>query len=311
MGDRQIVGLGMATLDVLLRLHEMPTWSQGGRLSAFALDGGGPVATAVVAAARLGARTGFIGTAGNDNAAEIKIRSLVKDGVDVSRLVVRDEPENQVVVVYVDKTTGERVFCGLQKFHHSPLQPGELDREYITAADYLHLDGYHYGAALQAAKWMHDAGKTVVYDGVATDKSIGDGTRDLLEYVDVLICGSGFCPSLTGNSDPWDAGRLALDMGPRVVVQTEGADGSRTVSADESFHTPAFAVEVVDTTGAGDVFHGAYIAGLLHGWDLRTVALFSSAVSALKCTRLGGRAGIPRFDEALKFLKERGIRMAP
>ena len=91
------------------------------------------------------------------------------------------------------------------------------------------------------------------------------------------------------------------------MVQTVGIDGSYTVTADEQFHTPAFEVDVVDTTGAGDVFHGAYLAGLLRGWDLRRVAIFSSAVSAIKCTRLGGRAGIPRFDKVLAFLRERGI----
>ena len=309
MGDRQIIGLGIATLDVLLRLHEMPTWGRGGRLNGFALDGGGPAATAMAAAARLGAKTGFIGIAGNDDAADIKIRSLVRDGVDVSRVVVRDEPENQVVAVYVDKTDGERVFCGLQTFGENPLRPNELDREYITSADYLLLDGCHYDAALEAAQWMRKAGKTVVYDGGATDGPIGDRTRDLLEHIDVLICGSGFCQGLTGHADPWDAARSALGMGPRIVVQTEGPDGSRTVAANERFHTPAFPVEVVDTTGAGDVFHGAYIVGLLHGWDLRTVAQFSSAVSALKCMRLGGRAGIPRYDEVRTFLRKHGVRI--
>lgn len=309
MGDRQIIGLGIATLDVLLRLHEMPTWASGGRLNGFALDGGGPAATAMAAAARLGAKTGFIGTAGNDDAADMKIRSLVRDGVDVSRVVVRDAPENQVAAVYVNKTDGERVFCSLERFGENQLRPDELDRQYITSADYLHLDGFHYDAALQAAQWMRMAGKTVVYDGTTSRGPISDHTRDLLEYVDVFICESGFCQRLTGHADPWHAARSALGMGPRIVVQTEGPDGSRTVSVNEQFHTPAFPVEVVDTTGAGDVFHGAYIVGLLHGWGLRTVAQFSSAVSALKCTRLGGRAGIPRYDEVRTFLREHGIRI--
>jgi len=309
VGDRQVIGLGIATLDVLLRLDRMPTWEQGGRLSAFRLEGGGPAATAMAAAARLGARTGFIGTAGNDEAARIKVRSLVKEGVDVSRLVVRNAPENQIVVVCVDEKTGERVFTPLREFGRDPLRVEELDREYITSADYLHLDVSHCEAALQAARWMRDAGKTVVYDGSATRGPIGDGVRTLLEYVDVLICGSGFCPSLTGRSDRWEAGKAALDTGPRIVVQTEGEQGCYTVTADERFHTPAFAVDVVDTTGAGDVFHGAYVVGLLHGWDLRKIAAFSAAVSALKCTRLGGRAGIPRYSEALDFLNRRGIRI--
>ena len=93
-------------------------------------------------------------------------------------------------------------------------------------------------------------------------------------------------------------------------MQTEGEGGSYTLTAEERFHTPAFDVEVIDTTGAGDVFHGAYIVGLLHGWDLRRVALFSTAVAAIKCTKLGGRAGIPCYDEVLAFLRERNVELA-
>ena len=96
-------------------------------------------------------------------------------------------------------------------------------------------------------------------------------------------------------------------MGPSIFVQTEGEDGSYTVTGEECFHTPAFRVNVVDTTGAGDVFHGAYIVGLLHGWNPRQIAQFSTAVSAIKCTKLGGRAGIPCFHEVMSFLNERGV----
>jgi sugar/nucleoside kinase (ribokinase family) len=124
-----------------------------------------------------------------------------------------------------------------------------------------------------------------------------------------LISGSGFAQALTGVPDTFEACAATLELGPRLVVQTDGRQGSYTVTAGDRFHTPAFEVEVLDTTGAGDVFHGAYLVGLLHGWDLRRIALFSTAVSAIKCAKLGGRAGIPRYEEALAFLKERGIKL--
>ncbi len=309
MSDLQVVGLGLATLDVLLRLKEMPTWEHGTWLSSFAFDGGGPVGTAMVAAARLGAKVGFVGTAGHDEAAELKLRSMVEAGIDLSRLVTRSEPEDQIVFVFVHAETGERVFAGMGSQRQSMLRVEELDRDYITSADYLHLDGFHPEAALQAAQWMHQAGQTVVLDAIKTNGPVPPHLRALIEYVDVLICGSGFAPSLTGISDIWEAGRATLDLGPRIVVQTEGKQGSCTVTAEERFHTPAFDVHVIDTTGAGDVFHGAYIVGLLRGWDLESIALFASAVSAIKCTKLGGRAGIPRYDDVLAFLRERGIEL--
>ncbi len=308
MSKLDIVGLGLSTLDVLIRSREMPTWEHGTRVSGFGLDGGGPVGTACCAAARLGARVGYVGTAGNDQIAGLKIQSLRENGVDTSRLVVREGPENQVVIVHVNEETGERVFSGLRTFGEAPLAPDELDREYLTRAEYLHLDGSHFEAALQAAQWMREAGKQVVIDCAKTDgRPAGERIAELVRQVDVLICGSGFGQSLTGHADLAQAAEAVLALGPRTVVQTEGEAGSHTMTASESFHTPAFPVEVVDTTGAGDVFHGAYLVGLLRQWDLETVAWFAAGVAALKCTKLGGRRGIPAFEETVAFLRERGI----
>ncbi|MFH1086700.1 MAG: PfkB family carbohydrate kinase [Chloroflexota bacterium] len=310
MADLQIVGLGMAVLDVLIRLREMPSWERGGGFSALRLDGGGPVGTAMVAAARLGARVGFVGTAGNDQLAELKLASFVQDGVDLSRLVRRDRPEDQVVLVYVDEQTGERVFAGLRGLERRPLLPEELDRDYITSAEFLHLEGFHTQAALQAAQWMRAAGKRVCLDGSRTDgRPLQPHMTELVHHVDILICGTGFGRSLTGRADLWEAGEAILGLGPQIVVQTEGKDGSYTTTASERFHLPAFDVQVVDTTGAGDVFHGAYLVGLLHGWDLRSVGLFATAVSALKCAQLGGRRGIPRFNDVIAFLEAHSIHL--
>ena len=308
--ELDVVGLGLATLDVLVRHKDMPTWQKGTRLNAIGFDGGGWVATAMVAAARLGARVGYIGTAGTDTAAELKLQSMVDCGIDLSHLVRRPGPDDAVVLVHVHSETGERVFSVMQEGPKSPLDADEIDQDDITSAAYLHLDGFHPKAELQAARWMKDAGKTVVMDGGAADRPVSEYRRALIPYVDVLITGEGFAAALTGSDDIWEAGGAILEMGPRVFVETVGNRGCYTVTEQECFHTPAFPVDVVDTTGAGDVFHGAYIVGLLRGWDLAQTAFFSSAVSALKCMRLGGRIGIPSFEETLAFLQERGIDLA-
>lgn len=305
----QVVGLGLATVDVLTRFDHLPAWNEHVWAEQFGLEGGGMSATGVVAAAKLGATAGFVGTCGNDFLGEFKRRSLSDRGVDTSRLLVRDTPEGCIVLVFVNHE-GERMFCGVRGTKQPGLRPEELDREYITSADYLLIDGMEAQAALVAARWMKEARKTVILDGWKTLTHLSPQFRELVPYVDILICGSGFVPALTGVKDLHEAGRAALALGPKIVVQTEGADGSYTTTADEEFHTPIFPVQVVDTTGAGDVFHGAYIVGLSRGWSLRQIALFSTAVSAIKCTRLGGRAGIPTFDETLAFLKERGITLA-
>ena len=307
MAEVTVVGLGLATLDVIMRMGEMPTWEQGTALSAFRLDGGGPVGTAMVAVSRLGVQAGYVGIAGTDKVADLKVESLVENGVDISRLARRPGQESQVVLVYVQEDTGERLFSILRGFQSEPLKIEELDRDYITGADYLHLDGHHMKAAVQAAAWMHQAGKKVVLDGSKTDRKVTGPMRELVEQVDILICASGFGPGLTGRQDVWDVGQAILDMGPSIVVQTDGENGSFTMTTNERFHTPAFEIDVVDTTGAGDVFHGAFIVGLHKGWDLRTTAAFSTAVSALKCTKLGGRDGIPTSDATLDFLHIKGF----
>lgn len=300
-----IVGLGMAILDVVLRLKDMPRWEDPGTVSAFALGDGGPAGTACAVAAMFGVRAGFIDTFGTDELAAHRIASLERAGVDLTHMVKREGPEDHIVVVYVNEETGERYFSGVKGIMSRPLRIEELDRDYITSAQYLHLDATHPKASVQAARWMHEAGKTVVLDAMATDRPVPEYMRTLVAETDVLICGSGFGPRLTGHEDLWEAGRAILDVGPRIAVQTEGADGSYTVTADEEFHVPAFDVDVIDTTGAGDVFHGAYLVGLVKGWDLKRIATFSSAVSAIHCTVLGNRRGIPSMEEVEAFLRER------
>ncbi len=301
-GPLEVVGLGLAIVDVVLRVDRMPTWDDPRGLLDFALADGGPAGTACFVASTFGLRTGFVDTVGDDELGEHRRRSLERGGVDTSRLVPREGPEDHVVVVYVDASTGERVFSFRQGFLSRPLSPAELDREYIESARILHLDGSQAEAALAAARWMKQAGGTVVLDAAATSHKVLEPARALVAETDILICGSGFAPRLTGEDDIRDAGRAALDLGPRVVVQTEGAAGSYTVARqtgarDAEFHTPAFEVDVVDTTGAGDTFHGAYLVGLARGWSLERCAAFSSAVAALHCTVLGNRKGIPSMDE--------------
>jgi sugar/nucleoside kinase (ribokinase family) len=309
MDRLQIVGVGLSTIDILMRLPQMPTWESGGRVKELRLDGGGPVATGLVAAARLGARAGFVGACGSDPAARLWQELLAQYGVDTSRVTCRPGPEQQVILVYVHEKTGERVFAAAEG-KAEPLSPQELDREYIVQAGYLMLDGFHRQAGLQAARWMHDAGKKVMLDGSKVQGPVSAQWREqwceLASTADFLICGSGFAPALTGETDLWEAGEALLALGPEVVVMTEGEQGSYTVAGQERFHTPAYNVPVVDTTGAGDVFHGAYLVGQMKGWDLRQTACFASAVSAIKCTRLGGRSGIPSYKETAAFLRKRG-----
>ncbi|MCB2172239.1 hypothetical protein KQH65_05840 [archaeon] len=303
----QIVGIGRCTLDIIFRLPEYPTWEKGVVYDEYSIDGGGQVGTGLVAASKLGATTGYIGTAGSDYAGDLKLESLREWGVDTSRVIRRMGPDEQVILVTVQSGTGERVFNHSDRLDAEPITLDELDYDYITSADYLLLDGSHPEAALETAKWMREAGKQVMLDGSKTAESIKESTRRLIPFVDVLVCGDGFGEKLAGVGDVFEAGERVLDMGPRIFVETLGERGSVTVTLKKNFETPSFEIEVKDTTGAGDVFHGAYLYGLINGWNPERIALFSTAVSALKCTRMGGRRSSPTLGEVLEFLQSHGI----
>ncbi len=305
MGGIELVGVGLCTLDILIRTEALPTWHERIRVNQVSLDGGGPTGTALCAAAKLGVRAGFVGTAGTDQNAEQKLKSLQSFGLDLSQIVRRDGPENQIALVYVNKKTGERVFNVLQRFYDHPLKPQELDRDYITRAEVMLMEGYHYEAGLAAASWMHEAGKKVVMDGGETHQpTLDPKKRHLVAVTDILICGIGFAEALTGEQDFHKAGQAALGFGPEIVVITRGEEGSYYFSEEMTFHTPAFSVPVIDTTGAGDVFHGAFITGLLKGWDPQRICQFAAAAAALKCKGLGGRSAIPDDAEVHHFLNQ-------
>jgi ribokinase len=175
-----------------------------------------------------------------------------------------------------------------------------VDEAYLTSGKMLHLDGIDHDAALWAARQAHAHGTPVCLDAGGPNPHL----LDLLPYIDVLIAAEAFVEDIAGSDDIETGARTLRDCGPGIVVTTRGNKGSYSLIGDQSFFTDPFMVDVVDTTGAGDVFHGAYIFGLLQDWDHRSIARFAGATAALKCRKLGGRAGIPTLDTVMAFLHE-------
>lgn len=305
-----VVGIGISTVDIIVRLTRLPTWETPTEFDDIIIDSGGPTGTALCTASKLGASVGFVGTAGNDWFSEYKLESFQTNGVDISHVKRRKFDENQIVVVNVDEHSGERIFNRSREFYSNQLHIHEINKDYITQAKYLLIDGYHFDASIKAAKWMHQTGNKVIFDGAATKETHLDNRQlRLVSSSDYLICGSGYAEALTGYREIEVAGRAALDYGPEVVVITVGEDGSHLFNRNSSFHTPAFDVPVIDTTGAGDAFHGAFAYGLLQGWELGKICTFTSAVSAIECMTLGGRKGLPTLSQVKSFLKDRGFNL--
>lgn len=291
-----VVGLGLCTVDHLFVLEHPPTFERGAPVRDYSTQGGGPVATALVALARLGARVGFIGRVGDDEAGRFIIQDFQRYGVDTSRIQVQPGAVSAVSLCLVSAATGDRSFC-VRNTNVTPLKPEELDRDYLLSGKFLHLDGFAE-ASIAAAAMAKQAGVHTVYDaGYYSPKAL-----DLIRLTDTLIASEYFARSYS-SKPPEEIAVEMLQYGPSIVCITLGNRGCVVATEQEVFHQPAFRVNVVDTTGAGDVFHGAFIFGLLKGYDVRRTAEFASAVAAIKCTKLGGRAGIPTLQQTEEFLR--------
>jgi sulfofructose kinase len=298
-----VVGMGCAAMDVLAIVERMPALDE--KMHSLEMDrqGGGPVGTALVVAARMGFKAAFAGQVGDDFAGQFIIDEFKREGVDLRGEVVHRRTESQISLILVDRPTGKRTVVS----GRGTLADATCDRlrhEMSRRGKILHVDGYDMDAAICFADECKAAGGVVVYDA----GSVYEGSEPLLARTDVAVTSRAFAEKMFGHQD-WEAACRALtEMGPSYTGVTLGKEGAVGLDGETFFEVPPFPVEpVVDTTGAGDVFHGALDVGILKGWDFRKCMTFASAVAAMKCRRLGGRAGIPTYDEATAFLKERGF----
>ena len=250
---------------------------------------GGQVATALTTCKRLGLTARYIGSVGNDSWGKAQLASLVDEGLEVHARQV-EGASSQVAIILLEQGIGERtILWRRDPALQYPVE--ELRRALITTARILHLDGCDRAASLQAARWARAAGIPVVID---IDEIYDDSTHELLRLVDYLIASSDFA------RDPME---LADRYGCPVVGITRGAEGASFVDHGRRIESAAFNVDAVDTTGAGDVFHGAFIYGVLQQWNLEDTIRFAHAAAALKCTQLGARRGIPTLSAVREFLK--------
>jgi len=296
-----VVGVGINVVDYLVRIPHFPEPDTKMDALGTTIQGGGLTATAMVACARLGLRTRYIGKFGGNQIGRMAQDELRSEGMDLGAVVAAADVPNRFCVVLVEETSGHRTIVR-QRDPRIWLRPDELSRETVCAGRVLHLDGYEGDAALQAARWAKQAGIPVSVDAEEPTEQ----REALFRLTDILIVGRRFGRMLTGKQDPADILEALAALGPRCVGLTLAEAGAMLLHRGEVVHVPGFPVEVVDTTGGGDVFHGAFLYGLLQGWEAHDILRFANAVSALKCTALGGRSGIPRIEQVQSFLDATG-----
>ncbi|HXW08722.1 MAG TPA: PfkB family carbohydrate kinase [Vicinamibacterales bacterium] len=309
--DRAVdaAALGENSLDLLVVVPEHPRRNSKQKMLELTHRPGGQCATAMVACARLGWRARYVGHFGDDPNGQSGIESLRQEGVDVDYARTIAGATSQTAVILVDASTHDRTVI----WHRHPalamgaddVRPGA-----VTGARVLLVDGQDPPAATRAAAIARRAGTRTVID----IERVRPGTEALLKEIDIIIASEAFPPELTGIPATGAALRAMFDeFRPTAACVTLGEAGSLAVCDGREIQTPAFRVDVVDTTGAGDAFRGGFIAGWLKAGDdtdLDEALRYASAVAAMKCRVLGAREGLPRDLDVEAFLADHPRKVA-
>lgn len=294
----KVVGIGAAVADTLAMLDKYPDRNTKTRASSMKQSGGGPCATGIVACSKLGVKSGFIGTLSSDAAGAFLLSDFEKYGVDTSNIEVKSGFRSFTSQIWLDRQTGSRTIV-FDKGDLPPLKLNDKQKQAVADAEILMVDGNELEAAIEAASIATQNGTKVLYDA----GGMYDGIERLLPFADILIPSEEFCKGVTGKETSIDALiSLHEKYTPEVSVVTCGKDGGWTYSGDEPVFYPAYPAEVIDSNGAGDVFHGAFAAAVINGFDYIKCCHFASAVSALKCTGVGARQSVPDFKTVVDYL---------
>jgi sulfofructose kinase len=281
-----IVGVGLNATDTLIPVSHYPVSGSKVEFRSASVLPGGQVASAMVACQRWGLRARYVGKVGDDSAAELHRKEFNQAGVE-ARLMTAPGCASQQAFILVEDS-GERTVLW-KRDDRLTLRPEDLQREWITDGRALLLDGHDTEAAITAAGWARDTGIPVVAD---LDE-LYPGIEGLLDKVDYLIVSRDIPGRLAGEADLGESLIKTQErFGCRLTAATLGRDGALAYDGSRFCYRPAYRVDTIDTTGAGDIFHAGFIYGLLQGWVLEQTLDFACAAAALNCTASGARGGI-------------------
>ena len=301
----KIVAIGACCMDTLYSLPTYPTEDTKVKALGCKVAGGGPAATGIVAAQKLGEQTAFIGNLADDNGGAFLKKDFEKYGVKTDCITIQPGFRSFAATLLLSADTASRT-CIFDRGNLPALELNDAQKQAICDAEVLMVDGNEMSAAIAAAKIARENGTLVLYDC----GGLYEGAADLLALTDIMIPSEEFAMGHTGCKDAESAAKTLFETyHPQVVVVTQGKKGGVCYDGKDLKAYPVFPVEAVDTNGSGDVFHGAFAAGICKGFDLLTCCYFSSAVSAIKCTGVGARESVPNFETVKKFLKENGYEL--
>ena len=301
----KIVGIGACVFDTLYNIPSYPKEDTKMRATASKPAGGGPGATGLVAAQKLGEQTAYIGVLSDDNGGVFLKKDFEKYGVDTDLIEVKSGYRSFASVLWLSADTTART-CVFDKGDLPALALSDEQIEAIKNAELLMVDGNEMDAAVEAAKIARANGTKVLYDC----GGLYAGVERLLAHTDIMIPSEEFSLGHTGAETAEEAAKKLYDTyHPEIVVVTQGKKGGIMYDGKEITSYPIYPAVVVDSNGSGDVFHGAFAAAVCKGYGYLKCCHFSSAVSGLKCTGVGARESVPNFETVKEYMKENGYEL--
>ena len=301
LASYDIIGIGVSTVDLLTVVDQFPAHEGVQKAHESSLQGGGPIATALVAASRLGAKTAMIDAIGDDWRGDLIVKEFERFGVDTHFITVSKDKTSSISSILVRKSDGKRAIV------FSPGSSGELPvsalpLELIAQSKIIHINGRHFNDCKTACKIAKEKGVKIAFDGGAG--RYRNELDEILPLVDYCIIAKDFCDSWLGPISLNEALHKIIDNGSSVAVITLGEHGCVAANqSGEEIHQKAYVMDgIIDTTGCGDIFHGAFLYAMAKDITLKRALMIASAAAALKARHLGGRGMVPTIDQIMALI---------
>ena len=292
-----VFGFGHCCTDYLIEVDPFPEKGKKGDVTNSIVIGGGPVPTAVLTIVKFGCTAGFCGKIGNDEDGRLVMAGLNEGGVDTTHMIIKNGASTARAFIWIDPKDATRTIA-LDRTNISFPSEEEFDENLVKQSRAFLCDGRPTEACLKGLKVAREHGVLSVLDAGAVRPRFAE----ILKLVDYAVVSSDLADTLSPGATPEGLAEDLVRLGAGNAIVTIGAKGAVWSDGADSGHVPGFEVDAVDSTGAGDVFHGAFIFGLLKNWTLTASTRFANAAAALSCRFLSGRKGIPQLSEVMDFL---------
>ena len=305
MKNVDIVGLGEIVLDWVTEIPHFPKPDE--KINALSENyfPGGVTANFLVAIARLGGKSGFIGAVGNDSYGDYLIEDFIKEDVDTTNIKKVVDKKTPVNFIFVAK--GEKTIIQSPHMQTTKIEPNDLNEAYIANSKLLHTTIIHQEVTDKA---IEIAKRNDIKISIDLESQIAlrgwKNLKNILLNAEILLPNKEGAKTITNSNKPEKAAEILVNKGIPVVIITLGSNGVLITTNEFQKRIPTYNItNIVDTTGAGDTFNGAFsLAYWIKGWDLEKSCVYANAAASLKIQKLGARSGMPNETELMEFLKK-------